>query len=102
MFVEDEVFGEVDLRNDEPTWERTIGELVGPAASCYRIINALGSKTNDVSPDKSRVVTSLPPRRGGGRGVTLRLQRIQPPPSGSWAALVVLTEDLAPKMWRLR
>ena len=96
-----DAFGEAELRNDEPTWESTVGEIVGPGRESFAIVAALGSKSFSIDTPPQRVVTSLPPRRGGGRGVVLRVGRTPASAPAAWAALVVATEDVAPKVWRL-
>ena len=97
----DGYLGEAELRNDEPTWESTVGEIVGPGRESFAIVAALGSKSFSIDTPPQRVVTSLPPRRGGGRGVVLRVGRTPASAPAAWAALVVATEDVAPKVWRL-
>ena len=98
---DDAAFGEVELRNDEPTWEKTIGEIVGPGREAFEIVVALGSKSSSIDGQR-RVSTSLPPRRGGGRGVVIRLGRTAAPtPPAGWAAFVVVTEDAPPRVWRV-
>ncbi|KAJ1460219.1 hypothetical protein M885DRAFT_585447 [Pelagophyceae sp. CCMP2097] len=93
--------GEVDIRNDEATWETAVAAVVGPARARFAIVAALGSMSATVEPGQE-VVTSLPPRRGGGRGVTLQIRRAPGEfDAAAWAALVVVREDAAPRLWRL-
>jgi len=97
----DAATGDVEIRNDEPTWETIVAEVVGPGRDSYEIKVVLGSKGSAI--DGPRVTTSLPPRRGGGRGVVIRLARAGPACAGAvgWAALVVAAEGAPPRVWRL-